>query len=268
MKKALVPLILLLICLAIPAEAAIWFPEQDGVRLHRDPFCMDSSLFDGLYADAVEYATAQDASTDGRIICQTCYVEISQPVSPAEIYYFQPGGEAYLHTDPNCTAVSSGYPPLSGSVWWEDADWNQYKACPVCTVGHIAALPNACSAWNGTLEEKARLLPGIWTVPSEQAVSQDAALESARAFVQKNEEVMRRFPDGLFTSCLLHYDTGEKSSIQRETYRVVVTTPLREPVCQVYVDALTGETYLMIVTSDIHSSPQESDVSIDPTAEG
>lgn len=79
---------------------------------------------------------------------------------------------------------------------------------------------------------------------------------------------MRRFPDGLFTSCLLHYDTGEKSSIQRETYRVVVTTPLREPVCQVYVDALTGEVYLMSV--DMHADPplQESIGPFDPASEG
>ena len=84
--------------------------------------------------------------------------------------------------------------------------------------------------------EKAELLPGVWTLPSENAISKEKVVEIV------NDYLKTLLPEKQYGSLIAHYDQGSPEDA-RETWKFVVTTLLRHPICIVYVDALTGEVY-------------------------
>ena len=89
------------------------------------------------------------------------------------------------------------------------------------------------------------MLPGVWTLPTEQAISPEEAYQTAKECAAANPELLRYLnADALCTVSVFHYDAaGEHTMEQRETYKALVTTPLREPIGVVLIDALSGEVY-------------------------
>ena len=54
---------------------------------------------------------------------------------------------------------------------------------------------------------------------------------------------MQRLPEGNYTICVMHYDYVYDVGDQQETYKVLITTDLREPVRLLCIDAISGEIY-------------------------
>ncbi len=99
--------------------------------------------------------------------------------------------------------------------------------------------------WNATVEEKAAMLPGVWTLPSQGAVSPETAYLAAKEYAAVNPD-FRQYLDSQLrcTASVMHYDaSGMTEEQQRETYKVLLTTTKMEDIGIVYVDALTGQVY-------------------------
>ena len=197
MRKAF-SLITALFILTCPlfAHATIWFGEENGHTLHREPFCRKRSLYiPNPFAHTFDYENAQAVTDSGEwLVCTNCYTDSS--ANPKETF------------------------PESFS-----------------------------DIWNASLEEKASMLPGVWTLPSEQAISPEEAYQTAKGCAASNPELSRYLnADRLCTVSVFHYDTAGTHTIeQRETYKALVTTPLREPIGVVLIDALSGEVYCVEV---------------------
>ena len=163
-----------------------------------------------------------------------------------------------LHRDPYCgDRPVSMQEPFAHTRYFDSLqamnDSCLWTVCTRCGGGGLAAdavqLPDSFHRlWNASLAEKARMLPGVWSLPSAQAVPEDQAYAIAKEYVSRVPAFVPYLDkvDGewLCTASLLHYDAcaaGEDAV--RETYKVLITSVLREPVCIVYVDALTGEVY-------------------------
>ena len=236
--KRFVSLALLLILLtSMPAQAATWF--HDGEILHRDPFCMEAAFsFDSFYTKSSEFASAEEARTHGAI-CECC-TAIVIPVEGADapvVWYANPNGGRYLHRDPECVSVSKKYQPLTEKITAERPDWLPENPCNVCGIPDaVLRSPSDTRSSNADDAEKAKLLPGIWTLPSEHAISQEKVLEITNAYVKQI------LPEKQYACTIAHYDQVSPAE-SRETWKVIVYTVLRHPVCIVYVDALTGEVY-------------------------
>lgn len=227
------------------ASAAMWFAQEH--QLHRDPLC-DHMDF-ARTPDVVAFASAADVYAQGDyLICQYCNVPIrdTEKTARTEILYYHPVDGKQLHTDPNCAVESKAHLPLLGAVHREDADWSRFTACPVCAPEY-AFWQSDLDIGNATLEEKAKMLPGVWTLPSAEAMSAEEAKRIVRQYIEKSDSPLKRFSSEKYMTYTFHYDTGTIWSDIRETYRIIVVDSDRTPVAMIYVDALSGEVYTAIV---------------------
>ena len=180
------------LALSTHAYATIWFGEENGHRLHRDPFCRNRGLnTPNPFEHTFDYEDAQAVYNSGELlVCTNCYM---------------------------------------------DSFANSEESIP----------QSFCDIWNASLEEKASMLPSVWTLPSDQAISPEEAYQTARECASANPELSRYLnADALCTVSVFHYDAaGTHAMEQRETYKALVTTPLREPIGVVLIDALSGEVY-------------------------
>nr|MBR4281414.1 hypothetical protein [Clostridia bacterium] len=239
MKRFVTLTLLLALLTAIPARAVTWF--DDGEELHRDPFCVDAAFsFDSFYTPALQLADDAEARTHGDL-CESC----TGLVAPAEgadtpvMWYYNPDGGKFLHRDPECASVSQKYKPMTGTVVAERPDLMPENPCSFCgSAQQVLRGPSDTFGWNATPDEKAAFLSGVWTAPSAEAVHFSIAASAATDFLQTLH------PQETYVMSVAHYDHGgPDEGKNRATYKVIVTTLLRHPVCIVYVDALTGEVY-------------------------
>ena len=199
MRKAF-SLITALFILTCPlfAHATIWFGEENGHTLHRDPFCKSRWLSTpNPFACVFDYENAQAVYNSGEwLVCSDCYID--------------------FFTDS------------------EESNPESFS-----------------DIWNASLEERALMLPGVWTLPTEQAISPEEAYQAAKEGVAANPELSRYLnADALCTVSVFHYDAaGTHAMEQRETYKALVTTPLLEPIGVILIDALSGEVYGVKVVS-------------------
>lgn len=240
----LLPAVCVLLCLFSAASADAFFLDGDGPMLHRDPLCDRLALTDQPLrtVDFSSWDEVNDAP-EGYPTCSQCvglYPAFVADAQPPRSYYYNPDGGTMLHTDANCPSVGEAYRPLNKIINAVDA--REYTLCPVCAAQrpNDGAFSLACCF--EPLKEQATLLQGVWTLPSQTAISADEAYRIARDYVQTLPNVKPDFADGLFTIGVTHYDVGMPSH-PKETYKALVTTVLRSPVGVVCVDALTGEVY-------------------------
>ncbi len=235
--KRIIPLtFLLLMIFAASACAEIWFPS--GHTLHRDPICVKNDFSrDSCYEKALILTKAELEAND-YMPCTHCssYASPTPEITSTSpvTWYQNPDGGAKLHLDPFCASISKKYQPmvpvdelLAGII--------PANACNICsrTSGHINYLFDNM-VWNSTPEVRAELLPGVWTVPDENAYPMEHAVAVAKeiAATYSHKTVHSAFA--------LHYDYDDWGK-PRKTWRVVVTTSLLHPVCVVNIDATTGE---------------------------
>lgn len=192
MKRLFSLILVIMLCMGTTAHATIWFGEENGHRLHRDPFCRNRGLNNpNPFEHTFDYEDAQAVYNSGELlVCTNCYTDSF--ANPKETF------------------------PESFS-----------------------------DIWNASLEEKSTMLPGVWTLPSERAISPEEAYQTAKECAASNPELSRYLnADALCTVSVFHYDAASAHTMeQRETYKALVTTPLREPVGVVLIDALSGEVY-------------------------
>ena len=238
--KRLISLILSLVLLtSLSAQAATWF--DDGKMLHRDPFCMDAEFsFSSFYTPSLEFLSEDDARAHS-IVCECCTALVG-PVDQVDapvVWYYNPDGGRYYHRDAECPSVKKKYTPMTGSYVAPRPDWVPDNPCNVCGIPDVVLRsPSDTRASNASDLEKAELLPGVWTLPSENAIHQDKVVEIVNAYTKS------LLPEKQYTCTIAHYDHGgPEETTARETWKAIITTLLRHPVCIVYVDALTGEVY-------------------------
>ena len=225
----------LLLC-ALPAQAETWFPDVSGTLIHRDPFCTDRLLtLDSYFQAAVQYASREVILAEGEYtICPACD-GASVPVPEESALYYNPAGGSRLHHGPECPAVSEAYRPLT-PIADAEGDIPQQR-CFACGPRVITS-PADTDGWNASCEEQALFLPGVWTLPADDALTQEAAYAIARTWVSAS------LPDGQeFCVCPMHYDDARDVGDDRETWKVIVTSVLRHPMYLLYIDAQTGEVY-------------------------
>lgn len=248
--KRLLPLLAALL-LALPARAETWFPDTSGTFIHRDPFCMERSLsLESYVLPAVQVSPSEiipgyispnrdysemeiDTANGGYAVCPHCYVSTVEIPAESELYYNPDGGER-LHHDPECPSVSAKYLPMTNI---KDATGPiPQETCNFCGPRFLySAADNRI--WGASLEEKAKFLPGVWTLPSEYAITPEAAASIAR------DQVVQHLPEDVYTLNVMHYDYGYDVGDGQETYKVLITTALQEPVRLLLIDAVSGEIY-------------------------
>ena len=248
--KRLLPLLAALL-LALPARADTWFPATSGTFIHRDPFCMErglsledyvlpavqvspSEIIPGYISPNRDYSEMQiDTANGGYAVCPHCYVPTVEIPVESELYYNPDGGEM-LHHDPECPSVSAKYLPMTNI---KDATGPiPQGTCNFCGPRFMySAADNR--VWGASLEEKAKFLPGVWTLPSEYAITPAAAASIAR------DQVVSHLPEDVYTLNVMHYDYGYDVGDGQETYKVLITTALQEPVRLLLIDAVSGEIY-------------------------
>ncbi len=240
MKRILLLTCLLTLLCAASAQAVTWFPN--GYTLHRDPLCIHNdfsleSCFEKTLTMSEEEATAQSY-----LICGKCYVEDDLADMPASaVWYFNPDGGKYVHRDPECPSVSTKYRPMTGRQELASPDVIPTNACNICgrmtangtfPIEYLFDQP----VWNSTPEEKALMLPGVWTLPSENAIPFTEAMAIGK------EWALQYSDKTIHSAIAFHYDSDPQGK-PRETWQVVVSTTLMHPICIVHIDALTGEVY-------------------------
>ena len=230
--KRILPVALLMLLCALPAHAETWFPA-DGT-LHRDPLCTYMPLtLENCFEPAL-VLTKAEATAQGYPLCtRCCAVDVASAEATFVTWYSNPEGGAYLHRDPDCPSVSENYKPMAEAAQLPQGELPE-NPCSYC--GRAAQVDYLfdSAVWNATPEERAALLPGVWTVPSENAIPAEQAARIAEniAAAYSRKTVHAVLP--------LHYDHDAQGN-PRETWQVVVATTLQHPVCVVYLDALTGE---------------------------
>lgn len=235
MKRILLLTFLLTLLCAASARATVWFPN--GHTLHRDPLCIYNDFSAESCLEKTLSLTRAELEDTDYLLCTRCCASLPIDETPDEtpvVWYYNPNSGEHLHRDPDCHSVSAKYKPLI------EADRLPAQVIPanVCNLcgrasGEIESLfDNA--VWNSTPVEKASMLPGVWTLPSENALPvEDVVAHAKRAAATISLKTVH-------SAIPLHYDHDEQGN-PRETWRVVVTTTLMHPVCVVNFDALTGE---------------------------
>lgn len=245
-------LILTLLLAVLPAQAETLFPDPSGTLIHRDPFCMErtlslesyflpaiqvspnESISTGYFAPTREYSNKKIVTGNANYtICPHCDIPAVEIPAESELYY-NPDGGTRLHHDPECPSVASKYLPMTNIQ--DAAGPIPQGICNFCGPRFMYS-PADNRIWGASLEEKAKFLPGVWTLPSEHAISQEAAADIARNWAAQN------LPTDIYTFCPMHYDYGLDISDQHETYKVLITTALKEPVRLLCIDAISGEIY-------------------------
>jgi len=192
MKRLFSLILVIMLCMGTTAHATVWFGEENGHTLHRDPFCKSRWLSTPNPFDCVfDYENAQAVYNSGEwLVCSDCYID-----------FFTDSEES---------------------------------------------IPESFSdIWNASLEERTLMLPRVWTLPTEQAISPEEAYQTAKEGAAANPELSRYLnADALCTVSVFHYDAaGTYAMEQRETFKALVTTPLRKPIGVVLINALSGEVY-------------------------
>lgn len=250
MKRILILLAALLLAV-LPAQAETWFPDTSGTFIHRDPFCMNrtltpesyvlpsvqvspSEIIPGYISPTRDYSEMEIVTADaGYAVCPHCYMPSVEIPVESELYY-NPNGGTWLHHDPECASVSKKYLPLTNI---KDATGSiPQETCNACGPRFMQS-PADNRIWGASLEEKSKFLPGVWTLPSDYAITPEAAASITR------DQVVQRLPEGNYTICVMHYDYGYDVGDQQETYKVLITTELLEPVRLLCIDAISGEIY-------------------------
>lgn len=238
-------LTVILLLAALPAHAHIlYFPE--GTTLHRDPLCPHVSLTtDYFYAETVLIESFEALSDDAHFApCEHCQYPLLETTSVDTPLYYNPDGGSRFHYDQECPMVSEKSRPLTPLP----AEIGNLLPCVFCRPlsGYILLQLADTTLWNASIEEKAQLLPGIWTLPGSKALPVDAACTAARAYLAEH------FPDEICTITAMHYDDGLNPGDGHETYRLLATTALHRPLCIISVDALTGDIYRVQPAADMH----------------
>jgi len=237
MKRLILMSFLLTLVCAASARAETWFP--DGWTLHQDPLCIHNDFsLESCYAKTLTM-TAAEAEAQSYLICGKCYAD--PPAAPAAAtvsWYSNPDGGAYLHRDPECPSVARKYRPLTLADTLH-VGVIPSLACSICgDMTTTGAYPIEYlfdnTVWNSTPEEKALMLPGVWTLPSEDGIPFTEAMEIAKAWTAQYSD------STVYSAFACHYDKDPWWN-PGETWQVVVSTPLLHPVCIVHIDALTGE---------------------------
>lgn len=232
--KRLIPLLAALL-LALPAQAETWFPSASGTFIHRDPFCMERSLsLDSYILPSLQYTSRDVILQEGAYsVCPRCDVPSVEISAESELYY-NPDGGTKLHHDPECASVSAKYLPMTNI---KDATGSiPQGTCNFCGPRFLhSAADNRI--WGASMEDKALFLPGVWTLPSDHAITPEAAASIVR------DQVVQHLPEDIYTLCVLHYDYGNGVGDGQETYKVLITTALQEPVRLLCIDAISGEIY-------------------------
>ena len=248
MMKRLSMITLLLVVLALPAQAETWFPDVSGTLIHRDPFCserlftMESFVLPAIQVSPVDIIPADDSTTAREIrtanasyaVCPHCdgpSVEVPESTG----LYYNPAGGTKLHRNPDCPSVARKYKPMRNIN--EAIGPIPQEHCNFCGPRFMTS-PADIYGWNATPEEKALILPGVWTVPSEEAIHYSAAADAAYEFLLSRLPKPREY----YAMSVAHYDQVAPDT-PRATYKVIVTSAFRSPVGIVYVDALTGEVF-------------------------
>ena len=253
MMKRLSMITLLLVMLALPAQAETWFPDVSGTRIHRDPFCSErlftmESFFlpaiqvsphemisTGYFAPTREYALKEIVTADATYaVCPHCDGPAVEVPESTELYY-NPAGGTKLHRNPDCPSVARKYKPMRNIN--EAIGPIPQEHCNFCGPRFMTS-PADIYGWNATPEEKALILPGVWTAPSEDAIHYSAAADAAYEFLLSRLPKPREY----YAMSVAHYDQVSPDT-PRATYKVIVTSAFRAPVSIVYVDALTGEVF-------------------------
>lgn len=170
------------------------------------------------------------------------------------VWFSESNGHS-LHRDPFCRYRSihvanpfiDNYEYENNQAVWESGEWL------ICTACHFElseqpaeAFPkDVDSVWDASLEEKAAILPDVWTLPSEYSISPDAVLQVAQEYATTNPALSRYLDYGVHQEIFVfHYDVaGPHEMEQRETYKALVTTSQRETLGVILVDALSGDVY-------------------------
>lgn len=136
MRRLFSLILVIMLCIGTTAHAAIWFGEENGHTLHRDPFCRNRSLnIPNPFEHTFDYENAQAVTDSGEwLVCTNCYT---------------------------------------------DSFANPKEAFP----------ESFSDIWNASLEEKAAMVPGVWTLPLEQAISPEEAYQTAKACAAANPEL-------------------------------------------------------------------------------
>lgn len=236
--KRIIPLTcLLLLLFAASACAEIWFPS--GNTIHRDPICIRNDFSLESCNEQVLRLTDEELEAGDYLPCSHCCAYATDTTSDQlslTDWYYNPYGGEHLHQDAYCVSVSAKYQPLTPVSDAPDAALLPETPCNICggdwppQITHL--FDNA--VWNASPLERADLLPGVWTVPSADALPVEDVVAHAKeaAATISRKTVHSAIP--------LHYDYDAQGN-PRETWRVVVTTTLMHPVCVVNFDALTGE---------------------------
>lgn len=239
MKRIFLLTFLLILLCAASAQAATWFP--DGWTLHMDPLCSHNGFSEESCFEKTVAMTIEEAQAQSYLICSKCYVDVQEaPAASNVTWYSNPNGGVYLHRDPECPSVNRKYRPLAEADQLP-AGIIPRNACNICgSLTASGAYPIEYlfdnTVWNSTPEEKALMLPGVWTLPSEGAIPFTEAMAIAKEWAAKYSDKT------VHSAFACHYDKDPQGN-PRETWKVVVATPLLHPVCIVHIDALTGEVY-------------------------
>ena len=244
--KRLVPVLAALLLAALPAHAETWFPDVSGTVIHRDPFCMERTFsLDSFFLPALQVAPGEIVTDDSSdmtqecttkeiitadasyTVCPHCYAPSVEIPESTELYY-NPAGGTKLHRNPE-------YRPLKNIN--EATSAIPQEHCNFCGPRFMTTASDTY-AWNATAAGKALILPGLWTTPSEEAIHYSAAADAAYDYLL----TMLPKPRDHYAMSVAHYDQVGPDE-NHATFKVIVTTAFREPVCIVYVDALTGEIY-------------------------
>lgn len=243
--KRILPLfcLLMLLCTA-PAQAALWFP--DGQTLHRDPLCIHNTFSAESCLEKTLTLSLTELEDTDYLPCTHCCAALSSDEttdSPPVLWYFNPSGGERLHRNPDCPSVSAKYKPLI------EADRLPAHVLPtaVCNVcGHepitVEYLFDS-AVWNTTPVEKARMLPGVWTLPSPDAIPFTDAMSIGK------EWALQYSDKSVHSAIAFHYDHDPQGN-PRETWQVLVTTTLMQPVCIAHIDALSGEVYSGVISRE------------------
>ena len=193
---------------------------------------------------------------------ETAFLESSN----GTIWFGESNGHV-LHRDPFCRNRSihvanpfiDNYEYKDSQAVWESGEWM------ICTACHFElseqpaeAFPkDVDSIWDASLEEKAAILPGVWTLPSERSIASDNVLRVVQEYAKTNPELSRYLDAGVHQEIFVfHYDVaGPHEMEQRETYKALITTSQRETFGVILVDALSGDVYgARVVSYDVFES--------------
>lgn len=196
--------------------------------------------------------------------CADVYTNKSPEATDWQMVWFAEAGGHQLHRDPYCSYRHTLLKEPFAHTRWFSSMQALYESGLWTVCGHCAVYEQSQSQpqlpasfrllWNASLEEKAAMLPGVWTLPSAAAVSPETAVDAAKTYAARIPEFVPYLGSQVIcTASVFHYDAGSAQPQEdRETYKVLLMSTLMEPLGIVLVDALTGEVYGARMMMDIY----------------